>query len=510
MSVIASLISTNNCNSSATMIHPQMRQHIAIQSLGDASVTDLANAFNTSRKFIYTQKDKAAKALNAAFSPKEPSDEQVLFYLPVTKAWLYQLALALILICHSSYQGVIELFRDLFDFHICKGTIHNITRAALSRASAINSKEDLSNIKIGIHDEIFQGTNPVLVGCDAKSTYNYLLSMEESRDGTTWGVHLLDLEKRGLRPDFTIADGGTGLRSGQKEAWPNIPCRSDVFHAEKDMGDLSIYLENRALGAINAVAVLERKMEKAKKRSQGTKYSKKLACARAATQRAIELADDVRILKQWLQEDILAVVGPQAAIRRKLLDFIVQELAAREAQCPHRISPVRKFLEGQRDDLLHFVATIDEQLSDLAEDLGVGSHLVRAVFELQSIPTASQKRWKGMYELQTCLGRNFYLIEAAVQEIIRETVRASSLVENLNSRLRNYFFLRKQLGSEYLDLLRFFLNHRRFMRSSRLERVNKSPAELLTGEKHPHWLELLGFKLFRRANNQSAAVKKAA
>ena len=32
-------------------------------------------------------------------------------------------------------------------------------------------------------------------------------------------------------------------------------------------------------------------------------------------------------------------------------------------------------------------------------------------------------------------------------------VRASSLVENLNSRLRSYFFLRRQLGKDYLTLL---------------------------------------------------------
>ncbi len=48
--------------------------------------------------------------------------------------------------------------------------------------------------------------------------------------------------------------------------------------------------------------------------------------------------------------------------------------------------------------------------------------------------------------------------------------RSSSLVENLNSRLRTYFTLRRHLGGSYLDLLRFFLNHRRFLRSRRAER----------------------------------------
>jgi hypothetical protein len=79
-----------------------------------------------------------------------------------------------------------------------------------------------------------------------------------------------------------------------------------------------------------------------------------------------------------------------------------------------------------------------------------------------------------------------------------QTPRASSIVENLNYRLRSYFFLRRQIGHGYLDLLRFFLNHRRFLRSDRPERVAKSPAELLTGRKHPHWLEMLDYTRFRR------------
>ena len=52
---------------------------------------------------------------------------------------------------------------------------------------------------------------------------------------------------------------------------------------------------------------------------------------------------------------------------------------------------------------------------------------------------------------------------ADVQELSDRVARASSLVENLNSRLRSYFFLRRQLGKDYLTLLQFFLNHRRYL-----------------------------------------------
>ncbi len=74
-------------------------------------------------------------------------------------------------------------------------------------------------------------------------------------------------------------------------------------------------------------------------------------------------------------------------------------------------------------------------------------------------------------------------------------------VENLNSRLRNYFFLRRSLGGNYLSLLQYFLNHRCLIRSRVPERIGKSPQQLLTGQPHPHWLELLGFERFQRARS---------
>ena len=87
-------------------------------------------------------------------TPKRPED--VLFYLPVTKAWLRQLVLGLVLICHSSYRGGVELLRDLFDYRISLGTVHNIVHSAVSDAGRINQQYDLSRILIGLLDEILQ------------------------------------------------------------------------------------------------------------------------------------------------------------------------------------------------------------------------------------------------------------------------------------------------------------------------------------------------------------------
>lgn len=482
----------------AKRLGPEERKDLAVEVLARARpVAHLAREEGVSRKFIYRQAAKAGDALDEAFEPA-PEDDGVLFNVPVTKRWLEQLALGLLLTCHSSYRGVTELLRGLFDVEMSIGKVHNIVRSAVERARGINVAQDLSGIRVGAHDEIFQAGNPVLVGADVDSTYCYLLSPEEHRDGETWGVHLLDLAERGLDPDYTIADAGKGLRAGQKIAWPGTPCHGDVFHPLLESGRLAYYLENRASGAVSVREKLEGKMNRAKKHGRGHTFSKKLALARKAEKEATALAEDVRTLADWMREDVLSLAGPDLSTRRELFEFIVDELRAREPFSSHRIRPVRRALENQRDDLLAFAGVLDEELSKIARRLDVPQYLVHAVCELQGLDQTSPARWQREAELRKKLRWRFDDVQRAVVEALANVPRASSIVENLNSRLRNYFFLRRNVGPEYLELLRFFLNHRIFLRSDRPERVGKSPAELLTGEKHPHWIELLGYELFRR------------
>ena len=185
-------------------------------------------------------------------------------------------------------------------------------------------------------------------------------------------------------------------------------------------------------------------------------------------------------------------------MRQELLAFVVAELELLESQCPHRIGPVRRALHNQRKQLLAFAKLLDDKLAGIAERFAVSLVWVREVCLLQRKHITSTAYWQRWNQLHHQLKTQFHWVFEAVTEAMRDIPRASSMVENLNSRLRNYFFLRRQLGTPYLELLRFFLNHRTFMRSEHPERVGKSPAQLMTGEAHPHWLELLGFDRFRR------------
>ena len=485
----------------AARLGSAQRRNLSVEILAKTEpIVRLADRFGVSRKFCYRQVATATEALDEAFEPSAP-DEKVLFHVPVTKDRIRQFVLAQVLIGHTSFRGVMEIMEAVFDCRgISIGTIHNIVRDAVAKARLVNDAQDLCDIHVGAHDEIYQAGQPVLVGADVRSTYCYLLSAEEHCDETTWGVRLLEKSDQGLRPDYTIADGGQALRAGQAAAWDDVPCHGDVFHAERELGKLAFCLANRAAGCTTARQKIERKMERIRRsgKPQNRSLSCKLKSARKAETQAVALAEDLRTLADWMRNDILSLAGPDLADRRELFDFVVAELCRCEAFDSRRIRPVRRRLQWQRDNLLAFVGILDERFADLAMRMKVSLALVYAVCELQGMDRNRPAYWQREVQLRQKLRHNFHRVQTAVCEVLAETPRASSIVENLNSRLRNYFFLRRHIGNEYLDLLRFFLNHRRFVRSDRPERVGKSPAELLTGKTHPHWLEILGFERFRR------------
>ena len=161
--------STPRCG--AHRLEGQQRGALALQGLaGTQPISTLSARHGVSRKFVYQQMHKACEAFDAPVS-----EEAVLFYLPVTKAWLRQAVIGWVLLCHGSYRGVIEFLRDVLDIRLCIGTVHNIVQAAVTRAQQINAAQDLSRARATTHDELFQASRPVLAGLDLDSLYCYLL-----------------------------------------------------------------------------------------------------------------------------------------------------------------------------------------------------------------------------------------------------------------------------------------------------------------------------------------------
>lgn len=88
------------------------------------------------------------------------------------------------------------------------------------------------------------------------------------------------------------------------------------------------------------------------------------------------------------------------------------------------------------------------------------------------------------------LGSEFATLKARVFDKLDPLVRASSLVERVNSLLRPYLNSCKgQITQETLNLIMFYPNHRRYKSG---KRQGKAPLELLTGKPlEAPWWELL-------------------
>lgn len=238
---------------------------------------------------------------------------------------------------------------------------------------------------------------------------------------------------------------------------PGVPCDGDVFHILRDCQDLSRYLRRKAQAAGTRASKLEEKIAKAQAKGKSHPDAELLGPLRQKEQEAIILATDVQTLVDWLYHDVFELAGPAYRVRRELLDFIIAELQRREEHSA-RIATVRRALKNQGEQLLAFSGHLDDKLAAIAQKADVPLYWVRQVCLLQRKSPQGSAYWQRWNELHQQLGHKFHLVITAVEGALAETPRSSSLVENLNSRLRGYFFLRRQLGGPYLELLRFFLN----------------------------------------------------
>ena len=72
--------------SATTKLSPEAHHRLAILALSKAGpMSHRAERVGVSRPFLYRQKQKALNAVEAAYAA---NDADVLFYLPVTEAWL--------------------------------------------------------------------------------------------------------------------------------------------------------------------------------------------------------------------------------------------------------------------------------------------------------------------------------------------------------------------------------------------------------------------------------------
>ena len=454
------------------------------------TVVDISKRYDCSRTTVYQQQDKALAAANKAF---EADDEDVLFYIPVTKSFIEQAVVSLRLICESSYRNIMFYVATMYNYHVSLGTVFNILDEAADKAPPINQSYDLSLIKDSASDELFHWGSPILATVDIPSRFCALLVKEDCRDYETWGVHLLDLIEQGYGPETTIIDNAKGLIKGFEEVLPKTVIRHDHFHIIMDIKDCGKFLSNEEASAVTAALKLLNRADKARNEEKKQTLKDAWNTALIELNRLEETRKIFKLLSQWLQYDVLQLAGLEPGARTELYDFIVTEMEALALKHPHRIDAIVSSLKYQREALLDVSHALNKQFEAIARQYLVPIETIWAICYAARYELDSIKGHEASCELESLLGLQYEEIEDAVLHVLETTHRCSSMIENFNSRLRPYLDERKFMSQKSFGLIQFYLNHKPFMRSKHERLKGKTPAEALTGKAHKPWLEMLGF-----------------
>lgn len=514
------------------------KKAIACHEVGEwGSMTKLAETYNVSRKTAYHYLHKGQEILEQAFEPPEISPEKIYAELKVDRSHLERSIISLYTETPNAYRRIVNQIEIIFGIHISFGLIHQVITQASQKAREFNKSVSLGGIHHVALDEMFYHQTPILGGVDLESGYIFALEHAEGRTGDDW-VKLLERLKteQFLDPDGVIKDAGSGLRDGVSRAFPNAQQRDDIFHAVQKMYDLQGKLEKKALAALSSEWELELALKtqaKEKKRKKNTRsLAQRLRQCRKQAVKLVDLHDRFEVLcreaRDWMEFINLSACklrsGAECAAGLKSVATCMKALG------DERINKVAKYLYGRAEGLSLWVDELRVDLELLSEDLANDGYAetpkpqlferIKGIFlkppDVLSIDegillacsflrtyenlnkcryswekTPLTKQLIGIYGLlkKRWPNRADELIKR-VSIVLEHSYRASSLVENLNGRLRPYVETHRCVRQSFLDL---FMAHRNLKHPGCGKVREASPYEKLTGECADDWLEKIGY-----------------
>jgi len=446
-------------------------------------VSELAEEYHTNRSFVYTQKEKVQEILDKDFD----ASLSVAPCVTINRELIHRIIFGCMVICKGSIEDTQEFVETIFQTHLSIGTISAAINALAAQAKEFNDSIPLDKINIGAHDEIFQADTAVLVGVEPQSTYIYLCQGSSTRDGTAWGCALLDKQNQGLNIETSVNDAGTGLIKGIRDVYPEAKIQNDIFHAEKKVSPCMYRAERAAYKMIGIEYRLEHKYTKARGNKK-QKYLKEYEAAVVQSVIAIAFYDNLYILYTWLKE-AFQIGGYSYEERKYMLHFIINELAGLPIN--KTLTEAITYLMHNQESLLTFVQDIEEQIKEFANAQKVDKDSLNLMWEQLKYKTSSNQYNDIEIILTNTLRQNYTYVRNKFNDFTCKIVRASSIVECINSLIRPYLSLKRAVYGNFLPLVQFYLNTRRYRRSRCKERVGKSPIELLTQRQYPSPVNIL-------------------
>jgi hypothetical protein len=350
-------------------------------------------------------------------------------------------------------------------------------------------------------DEIFCRRTPVLMAAEPQSMAWLVGQRGPNRKGATWHSVLASWKAA----EYIQADGGSGIRSGveqlQKErednGGPALAMGLDVFHTKMEASRVLRQQWQEAEAVWDEAVAKEEEVEKRRRRhGQNTsRHNRGLASAWQKARAWFERVD--RQEKAWRQAaEALEVFWP---------DGRLNDRASAEARIAAALSELTdevwaktcRTLKDRRS--LTFLDRLHEHLQQAEPRAELREALVRLWWLRRHRPRAGEGSAAAHVaeplQRTICakLAADWQTAYRRVAEALRQTVRASSVVECMNSVTRMHQARHRHLTQPLLDLKRLYWNCRPFHEG---KRRNTSPYQLL-GLKLPSldWWNLLNMPL---------------
>ena len=142
---------------------------------------------------------------------------------------------------------------------------------------------------------------------------------------------------------------------------------------------------------------------------------------------------------------------------------------------------------------MRFINRLFRDFSLTAEAMGLDEEVFRLLYRRLGVPKESEAYAELTRQASALIPSEDDLanVERVHDEMVNDIKRASSMVENVNGRLRAYLNIKRHVSSNFYSLVQLHLNAKRYCRSRVEARKGHSPLELLTGKPWPEFIDLL-------------------
>ena len=478
-------------------LDPQTRIHIVMLAWLYQGVygkrTEIARSYQISRTFLYQLLFMANLQLETLFSD-EPRR------VPADPRRFEPLILLLRLEGKCSLGSMASILQAL-EYH--PHSVGYLSQFFQKYGQALPSTLSMESPKCVFYlsDELFALQAPILITIDAHSTAILHIELASDRSAETWRAHFEALEDHSFCCLGLASDRGLGLVAGYQAAFETGVWVGDYFHEFRALYQRLYQGERKAYAAMGKEYEAAQKFDHARSESQLEKRLRQYEEAHQTGERAIIHYDDLALLLQLLRET-LYLCSPEGklrtaeGVRSELTVLFTWMEALDDPSLTRTLKPLRQHL----DDIVVPFEPLEAIQAELAtgvpspalDFLVLAWHHDHLVYQTRS----KQKRYhqrereERLAVAEGLLGEEFESFRALVFDRLDSVIRASSLVEMVNSLVRPYLHSCKgQITQEMLNLIMFYHNHHRYQSG---KRKGKAPLELLTGKPLPaEWWELL-------------------